>query len=56
MRNAPTRASFELKDLPPDATASVLGESRRITLEKGRFEDHFGPYDVHLYAISPDRP
>jgi hypothetical protein len=32
----------------------VLGEQRRITIKEGRFEDHFRPYDVHLYAIATD--
>ena len=56
MRNAATRGTFEVKGLPARATANVLGESRRIKLENGRFDDDFRPYDVHLYAISPSRP
>ena len=56
MRNAPTRGTFEVKGLPAHATANVLGESRQIKLENGRFDDDFRPYDVHLYAISASRP
>jgi hypothetical protein len=53
MRNAATRGAFEVKGLPANATAIVLGESRRIKIENGRFDDDFRPHDVHLYAISP---
>lgn len=56
MRNTSTRGTFELKGLPDHATANVLGESRQIKLENGRFDDDFRPYDVHLYAISASRP
>jgi len=51
MRNAPARAEFTLPGIPARATAEVLGESRRITVQRGRFEDDFKPYEVHLYRI-----
>ena len=54
MRNAPVRGSFEIKGLAPLAIADVLGEQRHITIKKGRFEDDFRPYDVHLYAIATE--
>src|SRR5271157_6641260 len=47
---------IEIKGLAPRTTAEVLGEQRRITIKEGRFEDHFRPYDVHLYAIATDCP
>jgi hypothetical protein len=56
MRNAVTKGTFEVKGLPAHATAKVLGESRRIKLQNGRFDDDFQPYDVHLYAISASQP
>src|SRR5271157_2861238 len=50
----PSASTFEIKGLAPRTTAEVLGEQRRITIKEGRFEDHFRPYDVHLYAIATD--
>ncbi len=51
MRNASTRAEFSLQGVPARATAEVLGENRRIAVQRGRFEDDFKPYEVHLYRI-----
>ena len=51
MRNRPTRGSFQFRDLPENAAAEVLGESRRISARKGEFADEFRPYAVHLYQI-----
>ncbi len=51
MRNAPTRASFQLRNVPNKAKAEVIGEKREIPLVKGLFEDDFRPYDVHIYRI-----
>jgi hypothetical protein len=51
MRNGPAKASFLVRDLPADATAEVIGEGRSIKLKDGRFDDNFGPFDVHLYKI-----
>jgi hypothetical protein len=51
MRNAPTSGSFQVTHLPRAAIAEVIGENRRIAVRNGRFEDRFGPYDVHLYRI-----
>jgi hypothetical protein len=52
MRNRPARGSFSLADLPPGATAQVLGEERRLSIHGGRFSDEFSPYGVHLYQIA----
>jgi hypothetical protein len=51
MRNTAARGSFEVGSLPRRATAEVLGESRHLPVKEGRFEDHFAPYEVHLYRI-----
>ena len=51
MRNAPAKATFQLKGLPPDASAEVLDEGRKVSIQHGHFTDSFAPYDVHLYRI-----
>jgi hypothetical protein len=51
MRNTAARGSFEVGSLPRRATAEVIGESRHLPVKEGRFEDHFAPYEVHLYRI-----
>ena len=51
VRNAPTRATFELKDLPAGAKIEVLGENRTVSKDGKRFTEAFKPYDVHLYRI-----
>jgi hypothetical protein len=57
MRNTTTRGTFQIKGLPDESTAEVLGEgvpsSRRIKVSHGQFEDEFRPFDVHLYAVRP---
>ena len=56
MRGAETEATFTLQDGPDVAIAEVLGEGRSIEVKANAFTDHFGPYDVHLYRVSADRP
>ena len=51
MWNAAARGSFQMRYLPPVATAELIGESRLIPVRGGHFTDHFAPYDVHLYRI-----
>ena len=51
MRRGSTKGSFLVSDIPDSAVAEVIGENRRIDVVGGRFEDDFGPYDVHLYRI-----
>ncbi len=51
--NEPTRGTFTLHDLQPGSEAEVLGESRRIPVRDGSFNDEFAPYAVHLYRCSP---
>ena len=52
MRDADSRAEFSVKDLDGTATVEVLGESRTIPIEAGRFSDSFKGYEVHLYRIA----
>lgn len=51
MRNVDTSAEFHLNGLPKSARARVLGETRTIEVNNGRFTDRFIPYGVHLYKI-----
>jgi hypothetical protein len=51
MRNAAALGSFTVASLPGRATAEVIGEGRHLPVNEGRFEDHFAPYDVHVYRI-----
>lgn len=51
MRNGATQGAFTVQDLPGTRTAEVLGESRTITIQNGRFTDTFESYAVHLYRI-----
>ncbi|MBC7327020.1 hypothetical protein H5T87_02760 [bacterium] len=51
MKNAPTKAIFQLKEFKPTLKAEVLGEKRKIEVINGRFEDTFAPYDVHIYYL-----
>jgi hypothetical protein len=51
MRNAPATGSFTVRGSPSTATATVLGENRRVPVRNGRFADRFEAYDVHLYRI-----
>jgi hypothetical protein len=55
MVKKPTRVTFTLGGLGREATAEVLGESRRIPVREGRFEDMFQPEDVHLYRVTAGR-
>lgn len=51
VRNLRTRGSFAVRGVSNPALAEVIGESRRLPVRNGRFEDDFAPYDVHLYRI-----
>ena len=51
MRNRPTKRAFRLMKGPKTGTVTVLGENRSIALRKTTFEDHFKPYEVHLYKV-----
>jgi hypothetical protein len=51
MRDGKTTATFQVADLPANATIHVLGEDRKLMASDGRFEDSFEPWGVHLYEI-----
>jgi hypothetical protein len=51
MRDAPAKASFELKGIPEKAQAELIGGDRKIEVNGGRFEDGFQGYEVKLYRI-----
>ncbi len=44
-------ATFTLDGYPAGAQVEVLGEDRKIEPAGGKFQDHFGDWDVHLYRI-----
>ena len=51
MEGSPVRATFEIDGVARGATVEVIGESRTIRAEKGRFEDDFDAHAVHLYKV-----
>ena len=51
MRDAPAKASFEVKGIPEKAGAELIGGDRKIEVSGGRFEDQFQGYEVKLYKI-----
>jgi len=51
MRNENTKAIFAVENIPKRTSAEVLWENRHISVDNGRFEDEFKPYDVHIYRI-----
>ena len=53
MQNYPSMVKIMADDLH-DATASVIGEDRSLTVSQGILEDKFEGYGVHLYEI--ERP
>ena len=53
MRNGNTTATFTIPELTGKSDVEVIGESRRLTVENGRFDDQFDAYSVHLYRFNP---
>jgi hypothetical protein len=51
MRDAPAKASFEVKGIPEKAAAEILGRDRKIEVSGRKFEDQFQGYEVKLYKI-----
>ena len=51
MRPGATAAAFTLRSGPQAGRATVLGEGRELAVVTGGFEDHFDPYEVHIYRI-----
>jgi hypothetical protein len=57
MSNAPVKAAWRIQALARGAAKlDVLDESREVIADGGKFNDAFGPYEVHLYTsvdVSP---
>jgi hypothetical protein len=52
MRPGSTTVQFDVADSGRlGGEVEVIGENRRLALRSGRFEDGFGPYQVHLYRV-----
>jgi len=51
MRNGATTGTFTSYGFPPFSAAEVIGEDREIPIQSWSFNDHFDPYEVHLYRI-----
>jgi len=55
MRGSATSATFTLKGFDGRETVEAIDEGRSVTALDGRFQDHFDPWQVHLYRIvTPD--
>jgi len=52
-RDGTTEATFELAGLQGNASIEVMDEQRTIQVLDGRFQDRFGPWQVHLYRLQP---
>lgn len=53
MRDGSTKATFKLKDVTADFDVEVLGSQRRLICKDRVFADHFSPWDVNLYKLTP---
>jgi hypothetical protein len=53
MRNGATDATFTFTKALGGNAAEVLGENRTLAVTNNAFSDHFAPWDVHLYKLSP---
>jgi hypothetical protein len=51
----PATASFAVSDVGVHSDAEVLGESRKVVLNRGVLADEFKPYAVHLYQWDTGR-
>jgi len=51
MRPGRTQAKFSGSKLSRSGSAEVLGEARRVQVEKGLWNDRFRDYEVHLYRL-----
>ena len=52
MRDGATTAAFRLGNVTEGKAVEVLGEKRTVVANGGSFNDHFDPWDVHLYRLS----
>ena len=51
MRGSATSATFTLKGLDGRKTVEAIDERRTLTALDGQFQDHFDPWQAHLYRI-----
>ena len=51
MRDARAKARFEVKGIPQNAQADLIGGDRKIEVNGGKFEDQFQGYEVKLFKI-----
>jgi hypothetical protein len=52
MRDAPTRGTFTLPGKTGRVRVQVIGEGRSIDAPRGKFEDAFDGYGVHIYRVA----
>lgn len=55
MRNHTAAATFTIPK-GQRGTVTVLNENRKLSISKGRFQDHFDGYGVHLYRFGGGTP
>ena len=51
MRDAPAKASFEVKSIAAKVEVEVIGGDHKIEVSGGKFEDQFQGYEVKLFRI-----
>jgi hypothetical protein len=51
MRDAPAKASFEVKGIPEKAVVEIIGVDRKIEIQGGKFQDDFQGYEVKLFKV-----
>lgn len=51
MRNMETTGRFEFRPNIADQEAEVLGENRKVSIRNSILEDHYEPYEPHIYKI-----
>lgn len=51
MKNKENTGSFKLNPVVPNQEADVLGENRKIQVKNNMLEDHYKPYEPHIYKI-----
>ncbi len=56
LRDGETKVTFTLPKIPATCVAEVLDENRTVAVQNNQFQDRFGPYEVHRYALQDDEP
>ena len=47
----PAEVAITMPGLPGQTTATVLGEDRQVAVTRGKIDDKFAPFGVHIYKI-----